>query len=774
MALLFGAPRLPSRFVTRDRINGLLAGSAALIVVRAPAGSGKTVAVADWLRTVEDVDRLWLEATDQHTFWMSFAEQLEASGVLNAKAPGTQERARRLVGRALAHLKSELLVVIDRAERIDATDAVPYLLRALAGSRRLRVVALTRRRASSEVHALQAAVDHEVITGEDLAFTRSETEALAAAHGVVASPESVATLHRVAGGAVGLIVRLLPELASGEPEIADRLERAAGEVLLQDVPDALSHPLASANIADVLSVELVRQLTGRSDARELLIEAEERGLGAWRGEDGPTDAFTLVPPVSRELWRRRPDTHPERGAQVADAVAWLAANGQGAAAVRTALRNGDLALANEVLWPDWPWLVDTPPDHAQLVALTRRFPPGELRRYPLLGMLTALGLAAGHGGRVRAAELFALADLTSRVGRRQHQAAEDFAIRALESAAARLAHRTSLSVTLAERALEASRAVPPVERPASSAAYPFLLAQVGTSLLKAGRPGDALVVFQEANRHDGPIGARFHSGALEAGTLAIVGEMPQVDPALDRLRALGAPELFADLEFATFAQLARGYQALEELDADAGGLALDPLEQHLADSEHWAEVMTLRALLAFAAHQTRAAEGVLERAASVRHPAVSAHDSGAVAAARGLLALANGHSTVAEKTLAAAPDTAAVWLARIRLELTRGDPGEANRITGRVHPADLGARQRAWALVLGAEVARRVGQFSLASSRFEHAVLLAADRRLRSPFLLMPRAELLALCELVPPASVRGGAELLAPVVSGRRTLAGR
>jgi hypothetical protein len=202
--------------------------------------------------------------------------------------------------------------------------------------------------------------------------------------------------------------------------------------------------------------------------------------------------------------------------------------------------------------------------------------------------------------------------------------------------------------------------------------------------------------------------------------------------------------------------------------------ALDPLEQHLADSEHWAEVMMLRALLAFASHQTRAAEGVLERAASVRHPAVSTHDSATVAAARGLLALANGHSTVAEKTLTAAPDTAAVWLARIRLELTRGDAGEANRLTGRVHPAELGARQRAWALVLGAEVARRVGQLSLASSRFEHAVLLGADRRLRSPFLLMPRAELLALCELVPPASVRGGVELMAPVVNGRRTLAGR
>lgn len=774
MALLFGAPRRPSRFVTRDRINGLLAGSAALTVVRAPAGSGKTVAVADWVRTVEDVDRLWLEVTHQHTFWTSFASQLEASGVLNAKTPGTEERARRLVGRALAHLKSELLVVIDRAERIDATDAVPYLLRALAGSRRLRVVALTRRRPSSEVNALRAAVDHEGITGPDLAFTRAEAEALVAEHGLIASPESVATLHRVTGGAAGLILRLLPELASGEPELADRLERAAGELLLQDVPDALSEPLAGANIADVLSVELVRQLTGRSDARELLIEAEERGLGAWIGADGPTDAFVLVPPVSRELWRRLPDTHPERGAQVEEAVAWLVANGHDAAAVRTALRNGYLALANDVLWPGWPWLVDTPPDHAQLVALTGRFPPRELRRYPLLAMLTALGPAAGRGGRVRAAELFALADLTSRVGRRQHRAAEDFAIRSLESAAARLAHRTSLSVTLAERALEAGRTVPPAERTASSDAYPFLLGQVGTTLLKAGRPDGALMVFQEASRHDGPIGARFHASALEAGTLAIVGEMPQVDLALDRLRALGVPEHFADLEFATFVQLARGYQALEELDADAGMRALDPLEQHLADSEHWAEVMMLRALLAFASHQTRAAEGVLERAASVRHPAVSTHDSATVAAARGLLALANGHATVAEKTLTAAPDTAAVWLARIRLELTRGDAGEANRLTGRVHPTELGARQRAWALVLGAEVARRVGQLSLASSRFEHAVLLAADRRLRSPFLLMPRAELLALCELVPPASVRGGVELMAPVVNGRRTLAGR
>lgn len=774
MALLFGAPRLPSRFVTRDRINGLLVGSADLMVVRAPAGSGKTVAVADWLRTMEHVDRLWLEVTDGHTFWMSFARQLEASGLLTAKAPGSEERAKRLVGRALANLKSELLVVIDRAERMDATDAVPYLIRALAGSPRLRVVALTRRRPSSAVHALGAAVDHEVITGADLAFTRPETEALVAEHGVIASPESAATLHRVTGGAAGLILRLLPELASGEPELADRLERAAGELLLQDIPDALSEPLADANIADVLSVELVRRLTGRSDARELLIEAEEHGLGAWLGADGPTDAFMLYPPVSRELWRRLPDAHEERGAQVAEAVAWLADNGQGAAAVRTALRNGDLALANEVLWPAWPWLVDTPPDHAQLVALTRGFPPGELRRYPLLAMLTALGLAASNGGRVRAAELFALADLTSRVGRRQHLAAEDFAIRSLESAAARLAHQTALSVTLAERALEAGRAVPPTESTASSAAYPFLLTQLGTSLLKAGRPGDALPLFQEASRHDGPIGGRFHAAALEAGTLAIVGEMPQVDPALDRLRALGAPGHFADLEFAILAQLARGYQALEELDTDAGGRALDTIEPHQADSEHWAEVMTLRALLAFAAHQTGPAEGLLERAASVRHPAASAHDSGAVAAARGLLALANGHITVAEKTLAAAPDTAAVWMARIRLELTRGEAGEANRLTGRVHPAELGARQRAWALVLGAEVARRVGQPSLASSRFEHAVLLAADRRLRSPFLLMPRTELVALCELVPPASVRGGAELMAPVVSGRQTLAGR
>src|SRR5690554_7654974 len=87
MAGVYGTPRVPNGVVSRERISAMLSTDAPLVVVRAPAGSGKTVAVADWANQLPaDVHGAWFTvdagSSSRVTFWHGLLQVMHDNALL--------------------------------------------------------------------------------------------------------------------------------------------------------------------------------------------------------------------------------------------------------------------------------------------------------------------------------------------------------------------------------------------------------------------------------------------------------------------------------------------------------------------------------------------------------------------------------------------------------------------------------------------------------------------------------------------------------------------
>src|SRR5699024_5318044 len=84
MGALYATPRVPGEFISRHRLTNRFDGDAPLVVVRGPAGSGKTVATAQWAS--EAGRGVWLTVTEEFStrlpFWRAVIHQLADAGLI--------------------------------------------------------------------------------------------------------------------------------------------------------------------------------------------------------------------------------------------------------------------------------------------------------------------------------------------------------------------------------------------------------------------------------------------------------------------------------------------------------------------------------------------------------------------------------------------------------------------------------------------------------------------------------------------------------------------
>src|SRR5580704_13604743 len=363
-------PRRQRFFVSRPRLGEALAEglSRRLILVCAPAGSGKTALLADWARCgQQQVAWLSLEAADNDPvrFWRYVLAALDRA------CPGIGERVGLLLGPpappsfeglvtalinelAARRGDGEVLLVLDDYHRIDArpvhgsvgflVEHLPPGLHLVLASRADPPLPLARLRAGGQLAELRAA---------DLRFSPEEAAALLhESAGADLPPAAVAALAaRTEGWVAGLQLAALS--LGGQTDPAGFVAAFSGshryvlDYLAEEVLDRQQEEMRSflleTSLLERLSGGPCAAVTGRADSQAMLERVEQAGLflvpldevrGWWRYHH-----------LFADLLRAR--LQQERPGRVAGlhraAAAWCEDHGLADDAVRHALAAGDAA-----------------------------------------------------------------------------------------------------------------------------------------------------------------------------------------------------------------------------------------------------------------------------------------------------------------------------------------------------------------------------------------------------------------------------------------------
>ena len=218
------SPRLVVRESLIDALSGGL--SHPLTLVYGPAGSGKTMLVAQWAASAREdrpVAWLWLEADDNDParFWMYVIEALRSvvpgigeASLAMLRTPGVNLAAEALPAliNELADVSERLVLVMDDYHAIDDErihEGMASLIEHLPTT--LRIVMTSRVEPPLRIATLRAQAQLSEIDAGQLRFSLSEAESmLNDVHGLGLTPETVKRLHeRTEGWAAGLYLAVL-------------------------------------------------------------------------------------------------------------------------------------------------------------------------------------------------------------------------------------------------------------------------------------------------------------------------------------------------------------------------------------------------------------------------------------------------------------------------------------------------------------------------------------------------------------------------------------
>ncbi len=574
-----------------------------MTLLRAPAGAGKTLLLAEWAHTgtAPHVRGVWVDAAEQRlsraAFWAAVADGVAAAGIappghplaLGAGAFPGDDEPRPLLRRALATLGVLTLVV-------DAVDELPDavhddLVELVAALPDLHVVAAARGACRIGGREARARVDVEELTLDDLALTLEETVAVL---GPVARHD--AERVHVATDGVALVVRLvaLEHALTGTLDATRTLERMLDEHVAHR-PAPVRDFLRTIAAADVVTAGLAAELTDAPDAHERLAEAAALGLGTWTA--GPDeDLFVLTGAVRRVLRDGGRAADPVRYRALRRTVAtWSLRHGRPAAALHAAVDADDLVLAETVVKRHWHDIVRL--GRGDVLGALGDVPLGRLRRHPYLLMIQALALNARAEHRGRAVVLLGLALASVRLVP-PATATDRVLARSVENAALRLVGQADRAVRPAREVLRTLAEMDPAEHAELGTQVPRFCTQAGITLLYAGDTAGAVAAFERGLSAAGPDGIdRLHPSALLTGALAAAGEVHAARAMAARVRAAGWPQERLDDYLGSMYHVGEALVALEDFDATTAQAHLDRLERHLVTIEHWPLIAHVQAMV---------------------------------------------------------------------------------------------------------------------------------------------------------------------------------
>ncbi|HEU5472647.1 MAG TPA: LuxR C-terminal-related transcriptional regulator [Actinophytocola sp.] len=410
-------PALPDRLVSRPRLLEALEapGRTVATLVSAPAGSGKTLLLTEWVHRTGGIGTAWvsLDADDNndHRFWSGVLEAIGGCASVPAtnrlrtmKVPARPSRDPDFLAEVIDGLEAlpePIRLVLDDLHELVDSDPLrgiatllrhrPAGLRLVISTRRDPPLPLARLRMSGELRELRAA---------DLRFSADEAGELLRDAGVAIEPDQVrALVEQTDGWAAGVRLAALSlaqvdDLDSFVAGFAGN-DRAVADFLIDEIlsriPAETQDFLRTISVCDQVSATLAGVLSGRDDAGELLDALEHQTslvISVAAGRRWYKVHALLRAHLLADLGRRGPDLVPVLHRRAAD---WLDVHGRPATALEHAIAAGD-------------------PDH--LIPMVRRHGPALVlsgQHGMVQRAITALGepvLVDDPGLALLAAELF--------------------------------------------------------------------------------------------------------------------------------------------------------------------------------------------------------------------------------------------------------------------------------------------------------------------------------------------------------------------------------
>jgi LuxR family maltose regulon positive regulatory protein len=357
-------PDLPPGYVVRERVGAQLdaASRTPLTLVTAPAGWGKTSALAAWARSLRKDG-----ATEQPVVRWVAAHSAHGADVPAKLLRALSEGGAPTLAAAVDALGRTHVVVIDDVHQISDSAALAEIEALVRnGMGRLHLVLACRTDPALPLYRWRVnGALTELRTG-DLSLTIDETAQLLAAHEVVLPSAALYDLHATTEGwPAGVRLAALTMRGHPEPErVLDEgsaFSTAVGDFLTGEVIDPLPADirdlLFDASVTNRLNAGLIEAVTGRDDGARILAQLKAANAFLTRNA-GPGGWYRFHPLFARtlhaELARRAPDRMPELHQR---AAMWHATYGLPAEAVRHALLANDWKRAVEVLDRHWPDIV---------------------------------------------------------------------------------------------------------------------------------------------------------------------------------------------------------------------------------------------------------------------------------------------------------------------------------------------------------------------------------------------------------------------------------
>ena len=327
------APRTPEHYVNRPRLHKLLdeAAQAAVTLVIAPAGAGKTSLLSAWAAQ-SSIPVCWLSLDeadrDVSLLWFEITSSLESA------ASGYRQRTeghRRPVDPSVdmldelledidRDLQSPTILVLDDVHLADSDSAVAESLSAFLQQvpALLHVVVLSRRMPHLPLDRLRARGRLSEVHLSELLFSPSEAaEMLVRLSPTLREDQVTATVKIADGWAAGIQLAALASRSGRAVDPLDPPSVGAGvlihdyiwhEVLAREDPELIA-VMSDVAVVERVEAGLAQALTGRADAGDLLQRAEERGLFVSRLKaEGCFAVHALVrTTLLEELARTSPD-----------------------------------------------------------------------------------------------------------------------------------------------------------------------------------------------------------------------------------------------------------------------------------------------------------------------------------------------------------------------------------------------------------------------------------------------------------------------------------
>jgi LuxR family maltose regulon positive regulatory protein len=420
--VLSGKLRHPDRCptaVVRRRLERMLDDGVArgVVVISAPAGTGKTHLVAEWSlsrqQTPRDVAWLTLDPGDRDParFLRYIVAAVgttdagrDAMAGLAPLPPFTpvDEIYRAAIARAMSRLAGPVLLVLDDFQQVVGSPTERLLRQIVRYPPDCVRLVLMTRVAPNLGQARIALSGHLAEIGpDDLALTADETRQMLAATGVAVDETDLRRIQQLtAGWAAGVQIIASALVRSPDPAaFMTNLPAASAELdaylfseVLERQPAPLPTFMEAVSIVDRICGDLARALTGRSDSAALLAELHTANILV--AETEPDGRWYRWRPVLVNMLRRRVHGKSVAGEQTLHrrAAYWYRDNARVEEAIRHALAGMDTETAAAVLGDGWLDLV-LAGESEVLSELLALFPDEAVRTHAELAVATAFAWA---------------------------------------------------------------------------------------------------------------------------------------------------------------------------------------------------------------------------------------------------------------------------------------------------------------------------------------------------------------------------------------------